>query len=944
MNQSPKKQGNLSRTATRTARGLIPLMLLVSISGIGAQRKGAKPAAAPAAVATSGATGTIRGRVLDSANGEAMIGVTAVIKELGVYGITDIDGNYVITNVPVGEQTVTYQITGYQPSATKVTVGTGKAAVANVTLNYKVSSEVVVTAKRVDNTAASLLSKQKKAAAAQDAISAEQISKSPDSDASDAAKRVTGVSIVGGGQFVFIRGMSERYSMVQVNGSQVPSPIPTRRVVPLDIFPVSLLDNVTIIKSYLPELPGEFGGGVININTKDYPDEREAKVGLSFGMNSITTFQPFGTYKGGSLDALGYDDGGRALPASVVNNKISPFSFGEGFTNAERIEFAKKFSNVWSRQDISGRPAGKIEASFGKTYEIDETRKLGFLVSGFFQESSQTEKGTFKRYLADKSVAADYKYEDFSYSTLKSAQISTAFASSKQSKFKLNSFYTHKSTDTTRQNKGQYDFSNQGTKTILSFQESSLIFNQLAGEHRLGFLDSEINWFGTVALAGRDTPDTRVTRYGIDGQFQQTRNMTRYFNKHNEQVYQAGASWSIPFEQWSGLKSKFTLGADGSYRNRETISRRFTHDLTNTAIDLTQTAEQIFLTGAPMMSEVTGTSEAEGFDAYNAKLAIGAGYTQFDVPLIPRVRLVTGVRAESWEQTSESFNIFARNQKVNAALKSTNFMPAANLIYTPIDDLNIRFGASQTLNRPDFIEASNFRVFDDLVTGALIKGNPNLSAATINNYDTRIEWFPAVGEIIAISGFYKDIRNPIEATVGALADDLQFTYVNQSRAKLLGAEFEVRKKLGFITSYIEEFSALFNATYVTSEITVNPNLTTAETNPNRPLQGQSPWLLNAGLYYDREKSGTSVAVLYNIFGRRIAQVGVNGLPNTYEETYGTLDMIGKQKLGEKMDLKVSVGNILNPLIEVSQGSGSERQEIQTYRRGVNISFGLTYKL
>ena len=163
MNQSPTTQGNLSRTATKAVRGLIPLMLLVSISGIGAQRKGAKPAAkaAPTAVATNGATGTIRGRVLDSANGEAMIGVTAVIKDLGVYGITDIDGNYVITNVPVGEQTVTYQITGYQPSATKVNVGTGKAAVANVTLNYKVSSEVVVTAKRVDNTAASLLSKQK---------------------------------------------------------------------------------------------------------------------------------------------------------------------------------------------------------------------------------------------------------------------------------------------------------------------------------------------------------------------------------------------------------------------------------------------------------------------------------------------------------------------------------------------------------------------------------------------------------------------------------------------------------------------------------------------------------------------------------------------------------------------------------------------------------------
>jgi outer membrane receptor protein involved in Fe transport len=938
------KQGICKSISKAAAMALLPALLFGLTANVAAQARKAKAAAAPAVVATAGATGTIRGRVLDSANGEPMIGVTAVIKELGLYGVTDIDGNYAITNVPVGEHTVTYQITGYQPSATKVNVGTGKAAVANVTLNYKVSSEVVVTAKRVDNTAASLLARQKKAAAAQDAISAEQISKSPDNDASDAAKRVTGVSIVGGGQFVFIRGMSERYSMVQVNGSQVPSPIPTRRVVPLDIFPVALLDNVTIVKTYLPELPGEFGGGVININTKDYPDEREAKVGLSFGLNSITTFQPFGTYQGGALDFLGYDDGTRKLPSAVVKSKVVPFSFGQGFTNAERIELAKKFTNIWSRRDISGLPAGKVEASYGKTYEIDDTRKLGILVSGFFQQNSQTEKGTFKRYLADRSLASDYTYEDFSYSTLKSAQLSAAFASSRQSKFRLNSFYTHKSTDTTRQNKGQYDYSNVGTKTILSFQESSLIFNQLAGEHRLSFLDSEFNWFGTVALAGRDTPDQRTTRYTVNNEFVQSRNMTRYFNKHNEQVYQAGTSWSIPFSQWTGLKSKFTVGADGSYRNRETLSRRFTHDLTNASIDLTQSAEDVFRTGAPMMSEVTGTSAAEGYDAYNADLAIGAGYTQFDLPLVPRVRLVAGVRAEAWQQQSNSFNVFEKNQKVISKLQATNFMPGANLIFTPIDDLNIRFGASQTINRPDFIEASNFRLFDDLITGALIKGNPSLKAATVTNYDTRVEWFPAVGEIIAISGFYKDIRNPIEATVGALADDLQFTYVNQARAKLLGGEFEIRKKLGFISGYIEDFALLVNATYVASEITIDPNLFTAETKPNRPLQGQSPWLLNLGLYYDRDRSGTSLAVLYNIFGRRIAQVGVNGLPNTYDESYGTLDFIAKQKLGEKMDFKLSVGNILNPLIEVNQGTGADKQEIQKYRRGVNISFGMSYKL
>lgn len=915
--------------------------LLGSLAGpLGAQ---AKKATAPIA---TGATGTIRGRVLDSANGEPMIGVTAVIKELGLYSVTDIDGNYAITNVPVGEHTVTYQITGYQPSATKVNVTAGKPAVANVTLNYKVSSEVVVTAKRIDNTAASLLARQKKSAAAQDAISAEQISKSPDNDASDSARRVTGVSIVGNTNAIFVRGMADRYSVVQVNGALLPSPIPTRRTVPLDIFPVSLLDNMTVVKSYLAKYQGEFGAGVLDIETRDYPDERELKVGLQFGGNTRTTFQTFGTYQGGKFDFFGYDDGIRNYPSRIEGKKVSPFSplTGIGFSNPDRIAIAQEFTNIWSRKNIQGLPAGRISASYGNTYELGQNSKLGILVAGFFQEASQTIKGEFRRYLADKSEASNYRYEDFNYSTLKSAQLSMTYAPSSKHKLKFNSFYTHKSSDTTRQNIGQYDYSNNGTKTILSFWETSLIFNQLRGEHKTDFLDSEIEWTLNGSIALRDQPDTRATRYTAEGVFNDSRNFTRYFNNHTENLLQATAAIHTPFEQWSGLKSKFTLGADGSYRIRNTKSRRFTHDLTQvSSTNLYAPAEEIFKTGAPMTSEVTGTSLAEGLDAYDASLFILGGYTQIDMPLMPRVRFVPGLRAENWEQRADAFNIFDTALKDKSRLQATNFMPAVALIVTPIDDLNIRLSGSQTINRPDFIEAANFRLFDDLVTGAILKGNPNLKAATITSADARIEWFPAPGEIFAISGFYKELQNPIEAAVGALADDLQFTYINQKSARLLGGELEIRKNLGFIAEFLKPFSILANGTLIQSQLELNPQITSAETNRNRPLQGQSPWLVNAGLYYDNDKSKTSVALLYNIFGRRIAQVGVNGLPNTYEEPYGTLDLTLRQQLGEKLDLKVNAQNLLDPEIVQNQGT-EEKQLIDRYRRGMNFSFGINYRL
>lgn len=925
---------------TQGASRILCALALLSLPGVlfAAPKK-----AAPAAAAVAGPVGSIRGKVIDSANGEPMIGVTAVVKDLNLFAVTDIDGSYVIANVPPGAHTVTYQIQGYQTASTGVNVAPGKPARSNVTMSYQVSKEVVVTAKRMDNTAASLLAKQKKAAAAQDAISAEQINKSPDNDAADAAKRVTGLSIVGG-QNVFIRGMSDRYSVVLVNGALVPSPIPTRRVVPLDIFPVSLLDNMTVVKSYLAKYPGEFGAGVIDIETRDYPEQKELKLGLTFGANTQTTFQTFGTYNAGKLDFFGYDDGGRSIPSQISNSKVSPFSTvtGTGYTNAERIALAQQFSNNWSRKDISGLPAGRMSVSFGNTYDFGQNQKLGILASGFFQESSQTIKGVFKRYLADKSAAADYRYEDFNYSTTKTAQLSLTYASSKANKFKLNSFYTQKSSDTTRQNIGQYDYSSNGTKTILAFSEASLIFNQLKGEHRLDFLESEIDWYLNASIALRNQPDTRATRYTAAGLFEQSRNMTRYFNNHNENLFQGGASWHVPFKQWSGLKAKFSVGGDASYRYRTTKSRRFTHDL-QTIPNLALSAEEIFRLGQPMTSEVTGTSLAEGLDAYDASLQIFGGYTQLDMPIIPRLRFIPGVRVENWKQKADAFNIFDTSLKDKSQLTATNIMPTANLVYTPIDDLNIRLGGSQTINRPDFIEAANFRLFDDLVTGALIKGNPNLQAATITSGDLRVEYFPGVAEVIAVSGFYKQIDKPIEAAVGALADDLQFTYINQNKATLLGGEIEIRKNLGFIAGVLKPFSVLTNATIVQSEIEFNPSVTTVETNKRRPLQGQSPWLLNAGLYYDNEKSGTSIAGLYNVFGRRIVQVGVNGLPNTYEESYGTLDFILKQKFGKSIDLKIAAANLLDPEITQNQGT-DDKLLVERYRRGINISVGVTYSL
>lgn len=944
MNQSPTLQGSLSRTANKAVRGLIPLMLIVAVSGIRAQRKGAKPAAAPAAVATSGATGTIRGRVLDSANGEAMIGVTAVIKELGVYGITDIDGNYVITNVPVGEQTVTYQITGYQPSATKVTVGTGKAAVANVTLNYKVSSEVVVTAKRVDNTAASLLSKQKKAAGAQDAISSEQISKSPDADAADAAKRVTGVSIVGG-RYVFIRGMSERYSVVQVNGGIVPSPVASKKVVPLDVFPVGLLDNMIISKTYLPSMPADFGAGLIQLNTRDYPTEREAAASIGIGGNSITTFKDFRTYDGGKMSFFGYDDGSRNLP-SLIKSDVPVFS--STYSASDYAQIVKDFKNTWEPEIGKGMPAGKVSGSFGDTFDLGNNRALGVYFSAFFNQSSQNiVNGQFYRYKPDGTVAQDYKYNESTYSTTKSIQGTLAYKISNNQRVKYSGFYTHQSNDVARINKGRYDYSASGissSKEVLNYSETSLIFNQLSGEHVMNLLSEgdKFSWTATHSSTFRNQPDTRTTRRNDSGELDPAKPFTRYFSRHDEQSVQVTPEYTLPFFQWTGLKSNLTLGADVLYKARDNRSRRFNMLFVNTSgVDLTGPASVVASQAGLRIDETTGSSLATGLDAYDGNLFSTGGHATLDMPLVSGLRFVSGVRVEDWVQNVAGYNQFAPNdkkQRYPATIKGLEVLPSANLIWSWNDQNNLRLTFAQSINRPDFVESANYRYFDDLETGAVIKGNPLIKKASISHYDLRWEFFPSPAEVIAVTAFGKTIQNPIEATVESVGTDMVFTYQNQNKALLYGGEIELRKRLDFITSYLEHFSVLTNFTVVKSQIDLN-SLTT-ETEKNRPLQGMSPYIINAGIFFDQEKWGTSATVLYNIFGRRIVNVGSNGLANVYEESYGTLDATVSQKIFGKSEIKLTLANLLDPLIQQNQGTGDTAKPILSYRRGVY--FGLSY--
>jgi len=887
------------------------------------------------------ATGSVRGRVLDSSNGDPMIGVTVVVDGVqGAFGITDIDGNYMIPAAPTGAQTIRFSMMGYQTVTTGVNVPAGGSARANVAMSYRTAKTIVVAAKKISNTQASLLTKQKKAPAAQDAISAEQIAKSPDSDAADAAKRVTGVSIMGG-KYLFVRGLSERYSSISVNDSPVPSPLPNRKVVPLDIFPVSLLDNMIVSKTYLPTMPGDFGGGNVQLNTRNFPEEEEMKLSVGVGGNTQTTGKEFKSTNSGILDYLGWGAASRGIPDSfpvktIINNGY--------YTAQKRNKYANAMRHEYTPEASTAMPGMSLAFDYGKTYKGEGTSQFGLLLSFSTKNGYQTYKDViYKVYDPGYLLKVNQTYDQWDYTTSQTMQVSSAYRYNNNHQVKYNTFFTHQSESSYKEREGYLSLGKgTGKEVVNSYEETNLWFNQLMGEHAFSLLTegTKFNWKGAYSLTTRNLPDVSSVLYGASGDIEADGGITKYFNEHLEHVAQGSGELELPFYQWMGLKSKFHLGNDFSTRLRDNRARRFQLKFMDSLniVNGTASAETIVSTNAMVVDEITGTEQSTGLDSYEANLWVNGSYGMLDMPLFRTLRMVAGARAELWEQSVFTFSALTPEKKYKTQINGTDVLPSANLIFSPTDKMNIRLGYSRTLNRPEFIEMGEVRYFDDLETGFIIKGNPKLKQADIDNGDIRIEFFPSAAELISVSGFYKKITNPIEATVN-VADDPTYTYANQKSADLYGGEFEVRKNFQFLAEALKELVFSFNYTYLYSEIELDPSLGGAETNSKRPLQGMSPYLVNLGLFYNLESTGTDFAVLYNIFGPRIVMVGVNGLEEIMEEPYHQLDFTVAQKIGKNGKLKLALGNLLDETSTQYIKNGSEKLVTKEYKKGTSISLG-----
>ena len=911
----------------------------------------------------------ITGTVVDNDTEVPIAEVTIRVADTKVHTTTDETGTFSL-ELPSG----TYKIHASAPFyntyvITDVQVSTDATP---ETLQVKLTPQVVkldaikLPVRLSQASERGLLEKRMRSSRIEDSISTEEISRLPASSAGEAIKRVTGVSIVGG-RYVFVRGLGERYSNTLLNNVEIPSPEPNRRVVPMDIFPASLLASLQTVKTFSPDQPGGFAGGSVQVFTKDFPEELTMSLSMSSGFNTQATGADGLTYPGGDLDFLGFDDGSRDLP-SIVQNRAADLPIRErgrftplGFTPKEIQEFGQSFSNVWSpeRQSVPINQGYKF--SLGNSNKILGNKEFGYL--GVISYGNSHSYGTqvrnaFRIGLNETlSPVTSYNVERSGNEVDWGSVLNASLRFSPQHLLSIKTLFTHTAEDETRTWEGFNADRNTDMRSFrLRYVERQLFSGQLAGIHDFNFgepaletteegpeqPDVSMEWRLTYSRASRDEPDTRENIYEDRGDGTYTfRDVThsgsRFFFDLEDDEYNARADWKIPL----GAEGLFKFGGLLRDRARTFDVRRFRFlpsDQVDATVNLSAPPEILFQTQniVPRVFELRESTRST--DNYLADHNIYSSYLMLDLPITTKWQVMTGVRLESSDQTVTTYDPFSASRKeIEANLTTLDWLPGMNVTYRLTERMNLRLAASRTITRPDFRELAPFE-FTDFVGGRTILGNPDLERSQIDNFDFRWETFPQIGGILAVSAFYKRFQKPIEQIVQPQAE-VRITYENAEGANNYGLELEARQNLGVITEALRKFSINTNAALISSQV-VLPEDVGIQTSSERPLQGQCPYIVNVSIGFEDPNWGISSAIAYNIFGRRLFEVGNHGVPDVYEQPRGQLDASFSRTVANYFKFSVSAKNLLDSYVHYKIGEATYLE----YKLGRSFSFGISYNL
>jgi outer membrane receptor protein involved in Fe transport len=930
--------------------------------------------AAPAAEPVELGPGTLEGRLVSTDGGRPVQNARIFVSGVSTDIRSDAEGRF-SAQVPAGKRSVSVLHSGFN-TLTRDGIEVVEGGTASLELQLTPAGselpEFVVIAPFISGSLASVMAERRESDGVTDVLSAEQISRAGDSDAAGALKRVTGLTLVNG-QYIYVRGLGERYSSVLLNNATVPSPDPTRRVVPLSLFPTDVIEAVVVQKTGSASLPGEFGGGTVELRTVSFPPERIANLSAGIGYRQYTTGKEGLTYAGSDTDWLGYDDGARAMPRDLSDaiaggEFLRPRSFTnpDGFTPAE-IEILGESVAAGSTYDLLEKkiPVNLgLSGSYGDSWGFGDDNRWGFLTAFKYDNKWANLDETRREYsavadgglqLADElSVLRTLNYIDLSLF----GNVGVEWADNQRVGF--NAMLLRQTEDETKLTEGVED-SQVLQRYVFRWVENELVSYQAVGSHVLPFWNWQVDWQYTDATASREEPNTRKYRRDDDDEDGVYTVSTRADSNEQSwsQLEDQLSNWTLdtvlPLE-FGRHRLAFSGGLADTQRDRFASIRTFAFQgrIPSALRDLSYselfTPEYI----SPNILQLKESTRAT--DTYTATQSLEAKYLNLDLSLFDqKYRLSLGMREEENRQEVVTADLSNPNAPpVIGEIDQKDKLPSAAFTWAYSQNAQFRAAYAESVNRPDFREMSPAPYLDPLLDLVTV-GNPELATAELKNYDLRWEYYFSPSESFSIAAFYKEFTNPIEKTFSSGGSARIITLQNALGADLSGAEVEYSQSLGWIGDHDwlnwlddfqlgfigpfdwENFTFAFNYAWIESTVEIDTSLTT-QTNPDRPLQGQSPWVVNVQFGYYNPDSPTEWTLLYNEFGARITQAGVLGQPDIYEQPFPQLDFVYKRRLGEDWRLALKLKNLLNPEVKYTQGAETTRE----FKVGREVSLELQW--
>lgn len=892
-------------------------------------------------------TGKISGKVIDANTGEELIGANVFLKKNPTLGIsTDLDGRFMLENLPLGKDTLVITYVSYATYYQAVVIEAGKALTVNAALTDNVNeiTEFVIEYKRDTRQMNTLYIEQKKNAFVGNGITADVIKKTPDNNSGEALKRVSGATLQGG-KFAIIRGLNERYNLAMINNSPLPSTEPEKRAFSLDLFPSNMLEQLLIVKSGVPEYPGDWAGGVILIRTREVPEDPFFNVSIGSSYNSLTTFQPFQKTQTMQGDWMGAGHKSRALPNDFPST-LDIF----GAKNTDRsilANYARLLPNNYAYSEISALPNANINVSGGRNYKIGENNRLGIVFSALYSNSRTFKPVQRSWWTIDQIRALGFTDSTYEREVRAGAMVNLTYKHGKKSKFSFKNIYNHNGEDAFTMRSGYRDAEGIYLKSYsYMYTYNRMVYSQLQGEHvfRAGAVEKEkrkkfdwagstLNWDLNFGNTRRNMPDYRNVEYQTQDPAENpyrlkilpqngSEDVSRLFTDLNEQTLGASTKLEIPYEFSALVAGTVKVGVNHQSKNRTFDGRFLSYSRPSTRFDfslLELPVDRLFNPSTFFFNDPTRNPRnglqldeiTRPYHSYTAFSRLNAAFVQAETRLGLKHRFIYGVRYEGYRQVLSSKGQSGEDIELDTLW--SNFLPSFNYVYQKSEKTNIRASYFRSLSRPDFRELAPF-AFLDFQTFSILRGTPDLQVTTIDNFDLRYEIYPKAGEVISFSVFYKRLHNPIELlldnsiSLGAIGR----LYRNVPLANIVGGEIDFRKQI-YQDSTWGVFTLYGNLSLIRSTIDFKGD-TIAEANTystTRPMQGQSPYIVNLGAQWESADKRWIASALVNRYGERIYNVGTTTLPDIYEKARTVLDLQVTYKVPKSgLEIKLSGQDLL----------------------------------